>query len=1235
MDGHLCIRVTHMMTVKTLGSVKQTASYYGREKHIASYYSAEANAHGGGQWYGRGAEKLGLRGPVHERQWKRAIEGQFGRGRDAIRVGNQDPDKRRPGVDLTFSAPKSVSVVALACGDDRLIGAHDRAVERAMRWVEDQQVFARMKHGGAEKVLTGNVCAALYRHVTDRPANGVTDPQLHTHAVVLNVTQRADGQWVSINLGMSKDWIKAGGARYRMELAKEVRALGYELYETKDGFEIKGVSREIIEMFSGRDTQIREYLQKTFGKTRETATGAQKQKSNLATRSGKDRRTGAEIRAEWAARAKAAGLTLQGLLKRGGAKIAGGKTADKTHAEPAAGVTAAGKAASPAASTFDPVADAAAVAPPSKDAVEIAATKGVQAAIRHLAERESAFQPDSVLVVAEQFIPAGIVAGHDIEQAMKREADAGRLLSATEGRYTTAEAIARERAFISHIRGGRDAVTPIASDTPAVLQTSDGGKTLNASQTNAVRHILESPDRFIAVQGVAGAGKTTAMQVVRERAEAAGYKVVGMAPTHRAAKELRDAGVSNTYTIARATTSMPQEIDGRTLVLVDESSMAGAAAIADLTEKLYVAGARAVFVGDKRQLQAVEAGSPFRQMQSYARTAVLDDIQRQKNLALKACVEAFADGRTREGAARAKEFMREADFSVLKDESGRPMEFHSKEEMHAAYAGVIAQEAAAEFLSRPREEIRQTIVMTGTNVMREAINLNIREGLKERGDLDLTDKKIETLQKIDLTKEQVRHVSSYKAGWVIEFRRNYESRGVSAPVARGRQYEIASIDRDNNKLSLVDRETGQKIEWSPRAAQKAGASEKKDLLVAERERVVFRASAEDRGVVNGERGTVTKIEGDKVTVTTDRGAILELHRGDHVQHAYASTVHAAQGATCDREISVATSWSPTATAEQGYVSLSRARLDAVVITDSRDGLAKKWAEAKPKETAHEVSLDDRVPDLDDVLGSRGRDVVDERDRDVPEKATAETAEKEGPARTAEKEKGEKEKGEEGKDRALEKPTPEHQQEHHASTPQERRIDAAVDSAANRLSAGGARAMANFRESMEWVRDEIKHDLARGVDSLLTTQSGGQGQAHNHHNVDAMAAEIINGIGARLIEAVRGGRGEKEHDGQGKDGKGKDEPSRDNLRPYPGPRLEDQMAATANAVAERIAEAIKNALASKKEQPERRPERDKGRNQLFEGQLTATASAIVDRVVERVERAAEAAKEAAREIGRSR
>lgn len=1022
-----------MMTVKSLDSVKQARSYYEKEKGIASYYSSEANAHGGGQWYGRGAEALGLRGPVHERQWNRALEGKFGKGEDAIQVGNPDPEKRRPGVDLTFSPPKSVSIMALAVGDDRLIGAHDRAVERTMARIEEQQVFARMKQGGTEKVLTGNLAASLYRHVTDRPVEGVVDPQLHTHAVVLNATQRPDGQWVSVNLGMSRDWIKACGAIYRMELAKEIRALGYELYETKDGFEIKGVSRESIEMFSGRDGQIRAHLWEKYGETRETASTAHKQEANLATRRGKEKQDGAELRAEWRARAEAIGLSMAASGKqaareamaspagagahdesRGGrarfrgdldphAKVAPGLTRVQSEMAERAEERAVGIRRSPeqlerareeavqrasaravgedkdyATGTIPPqgppgapvagagagnggaldqiYADAVArgpIAPPDPTTVRAIATEGVQAAVRHLSERESAFERDAILVAAQGFLPAGLVGAHDLEQAITREVESYRLLDATGGRYTTAEAIVREQKFIERIQDGRDAVPPIANDTPAVLQTSDD-KVLNTGQTNAAKHILETPDRFVAVQGVAGAGKTTAMQVVRERAEAAGYQVVGLAPTKKSVHELHEAGVADTYTVARAVTRMPDHIGERTLVIVDEASMIGAADMAELTEKIEACGARVVIMGDKRQLPAIPAGAPFRQMQDHSATATLDEIQRQKNLDLKACVEAFAAGRAEDGANLARSFMREADFSALE---GR--RFANITEEHAAKASIIAQEAADRFLQRSPEEWESIVVITGANKMRKEINMDIREGLKESGEIAAHDRELKTLEKQDFTDEQIRHAGSYEKGQVIEFRRDYLSHGVSAPVERGRQYEITGIDRDHNKVALVDRADGHKVEWSPQIAQKVDVSSKSEIALSEGDRVLFRANDPDRGILNGDSATVLQTQGDKITVAMDRGgAVLDLREGEHVQHAYASTVHSVQSISREGAIGAFPSWSILANAEQGYVPLSRAKGWAEMVTDSKDALAGAWSQWDGKETAHEGCLGD-------------------------------------------------------------------------------------------------------------------------------------------------------------------------------------------------------------------------------------------------------------------------------------
>lgn len=912
-----------MMTIKTLEGVKQARSYYSAEAGIASYYTAEAaHAHGGGQWYGHGADGLGLSGPVGERQWNEALEGRFGNRQ----IGLADPEERRPGVDLTFSAPKSVSIMALAVGDNRLIAAHDRAVERALSWVEKNHVHARMGKGGVEKVPTGNLTAALFRHVTARPVNGVTDPQLHTHAVVLNVTQRPDGKWVSINLGMDNDWIKAAGAIYRAELARELIALGYGIVQTPDGFEIVGISRETIEQFSQRGAEIEAELARR-GQTRADATAAEKTSINLNTRQGKEKKDGAVLREEWRDRAEAAGLTRERIAVSG----------PVAHADPAT--------------------------------IKADATAAIQSAIRHLAERESAFSSSAILDESSAF-GLGKVGVADLELALAREKADGRLHDAIKGRLTTQKAIQMESAFVSRIRNGLGAVAPIANETSEVLQTSDG-KVLNAGQTSAAKHILETPDRFVAVQGVAGAGKTTAMQVVREQSEGQGYVVVGLAPTHKAARELRDAGVETVYTVARMNTRAPDLKDpGSTLFIVDESSMISALDMAILVKKIETMGARAAFIGDTRQLQAVEAGSPFRQMQEYAHTATLDEIQRQKNPELKACVEAFAKGDAATGARLAQAFMVEVDLSEAAGISDPKARL-------AAERALLAEAAAHRYAALTPEDRRTYIVMTGENSSRLAINTVVRQDLQASGELSRFSQSADTLHKVDLTKEAARQVRSYEltesmqekatkagreAGLVVEFRRDYQSRGVSEPVEKGRLYDVKAVDQEHKKVTLQDRETGQKIEWEPQKAGKVTVSEKTAIPLAEGDRVVFRANDAERGLINGDRGTVTRV-GDEITVTLDRGDREVMVRPDaHMEHAYASTVHSAQGASSDKVIAAQHALSYTATAEQGYVTLSRAREDAIVFTNSKTALAEKWGETKEKETALEVRRDGPAPE---------------------------------------------------------------------------------------------------------------------------------------------------------------------------------------------------------------------------------------------------------------------------------
>ncbi|MHB1633602.1 MobF family relaxase [Acidiferrobacter thiooxydans] len=882
------------MTVKAIKSADHAKSYFGKEaqleKEIGAYYTSD-NAFGGGRWMGRGAEELGLRGAVGVHQFEKALEGHLPGG---ITIAPRSDGTHRPGNDCVFQAPKSFSLMALAAGDERLIAVHDRAVEKALRWVEEHHQFARLGKGGQTRELTGKSVVAAFRHATARPVGGEVECHLHTHGVHINATQRADGKWVASNLGMDADWEKAAGAVYRMEAALGAKQCGYEIEVGKDAmFDLAGITREQIERFSPRSQQIEAELAK-IGKTRATATAAEKNAANLRTRESKQsaKLDGPELQKRWRELAEREGFT---------------RIRDEAMARAAAG----------------PI-------PTDPKTITVTASAAVQSAIRHLSERESAFTQSAIIGAAAEF-GLGKVATRDIERALDKEVAAGRLLPATNDRFTTQQAISREQSFIARINRGKDSVTPIMREAPASMTTA-GGKPLTPDQHAATVHILESRDRFVALQGAAGALKTTTMATVREQAETAGFVVVGLAPTHKAVTELRGAGIQDVRTVASALGQFQsgKPVPSNVLYVLDEAGMVSARDMAGLTAEIERAGGRMVSVGDTRQLQAVEAGSPFRQMQQHVDAAELTEIRRQTNAQLKECVQAFAVGDEARGADLAQGFM----YEVPEDK--------------------IASQAAAAYTSLTPEDRAGTLVITGTNAMRAEINEQIRDHMKEARELGPQEITAAQLQKIDLTREQAKHTHNYTAGQTVQFQRDYE-RGVSEPVERGRQYEVTFVDRDHNRVTLTDRESGQQIEWSPNQAAKVTLSTQSEIGLSDGDRVVFKSTDHERGITNGDRGTVIQ-SGAELYVAFDKGGVLTLDptKPEHLEYAYATTVHSAQGATCDRVIVAAPSESLTATAEQGYVSLSRARQDALVFTDDKAALGEKWGMERTKENALEV-----------------------------------------------------------------------------------------------------------------------------------------------------------------------------------------------------------------------------------------------------------------------------------------
>ncbi|WP_122986605.1 MobF family relaxase, partial [Escherichia coli] len=243
-----------MMSIAQVRSAGSAGNYYTDKDN---YYVLGSM---GERWAGQGAEQLGLQGSVDKDVFTRLLEGRLPDGADLSRM-QDGRNRHRPGYDLTFSAPKSVSMMAMLGGDKRLIEAHNQAVDFAVRQVEALASTRVMTDGQSETVLTGNLVMALFNHDTSRDQ----EPQLHTHAVVANVTQH-NGEWKTL----SSDKVgKTGfienvyanqiafGRLYREKLKEQVEALGYETEVVgKHGmWEMPGVP---VEAFSGRSQAIRE-----------------------------------------------------------------------------------------------------------------------------------------------------------------------------------------------------------------------------------------------------------------------------------------------------------------------------------------------------------------------------------------------------------------------------------------------------------------------------------------------------------------------------------------------------------------------------------------------------------------------------------------------------------------------------------------------------------------------------------------------------------------------------------------------------------------------------------------------------------------------------------------------------------------------------------------------------------------------------------------------------------------
>lgn len=914
-----------VLTRKSIGAL---ASYYG--DGADDYYAKEGESM---EWQGEGAKALGLTGEVDAQRFKELLAGEISPGVKIIRTDTRKDSKERIGIDLTFSAPKSVSLQALIGGDAAIIKAHDKAVTKAIELAE-QRAQARRKEGGITMVEdTGNLVVAKFRHETSREK----DPQLHTHAVVLNMTQRSDGQWRALKNDEIIKMTKYLGAMYRAELASELAKQGYTIRHERDGmFELGHISREQLEGFSQRSAQIEERLA-SQGKTRETASTAEKQAAAMETRSPKTSAERDDLFKDWKGRAKELGIDFKSREWAGS-----GDRGPHTERNSA----------------------------PAEVAAELAAKRAVRFAVNHLTERQSVMTESNLIDTAVKHGMASTTM-KDVEAELKRQIASGYLvqektryrpadsmvagdkgqsreawiaeleakglpahaarervdtainrksLIEAEPQYTTQTALEREKRIHSIERDGRGAMQPVMSADIAKIILD--GTNLNAGQRSAAELITTTENRVIGVQGFAGTGKSHMLDTAKQMIEANGYEVRALAPYGSQVRALRELGVESN-TLASFLKAKDKNINERTVLVIDEAGVVPTRQMDQLLKIAEKAGARVVLMGDTAQTKAIEAGRPFDQLQHAGMaTAKMEEIQRQKDPKLKEAVELSARGKSAESL----------------DKISSVIQIEGKHDRRQAIAD--------DYIALTPSQREQAIIVSGTNEARREINSAVREGLGTLGN----GLEVNTLTRTDTTQAERKFSKYYNVGDVIQPEVDYKKTGLQ----RGELYTIKDTGPGNH-LTLQD-EAGKLITINPMQHTKLSVYQPQREELAPGDKVRITRNDATLDLANGDRFTVEAVTKDALTLRNDhRSIVLPTDKPLHLDHAYAATVHSAQGLTADRVLIDADSKSRTTAKDVYYVAISRARFDARIFTDDKGALPKAISRENVKHAALDLS----------------------------------------------------------------------------------------------------------------------------------------------------------------------------------------------------------------------------------------------------------------------------------------
>jgi conjugative relaxase-like TrwC/TraI family protein len=577
-----------MLTIRAMSDGK---GYSSRHLEHTDYYAEGERVTG--MWQGRGAELLGLSGSVKTEEFEALRQGldpgtneflRVRRSADRTAVDGTRLAQGRSLYDFTISAPKSVSIVAIMGGDNRLIEVHRKAVSETLQEAETYAASRVRQAGANEDRPTGNLALAVYHHDTSREL----DPQLHTHAVAANLTyDGTESRWKARQPREIYERRAYLSEIYRNALAREVRALGYEIENQQDskghdaGFEIRGVPKELLAKFSQRSIQRDRAIENFIAKQGRSPTDNEVAVLVRESRADKliDISTH-ELRAKQRAR-----LTL----------------ADEKVLTQIQG-------------------DRYPLRPPVDSS-----SLSLEHAKNHIFERVSVALDHTLLTEALRH-GRGRIRLSQLKGELGVQESASRVLRS--GREVATEtSLERERSMIAAINRGVGAFDPLGRGRFFVASDS-----LRPEQKSAIESMLRSRDGAVSISGAAGTGKTATLRDLLRGLKEAGRTVLGVAPTMSAVEELQKVGFADAITIERLLQDkrIDEDIRGKVLI-VDEAGMVSARQMTGLLKLAEERSVRIVFSGDTKQIRSVEAGDALRilEKESRLKTVALTQVQRQ------------------------------------------------------------------------------------------------------------------------------------------------------------------------------------------------------------------------------------------------------------------------------------------------------------------------------------------------------------------------------------------------------------------------------------------------------------------------------------------------------------------------------------------------------------------------------------------------------------------------------